>query len=153
MFVKSPAVVLIIHGVLQLSGHTRFHCAREMSKTELTNNGLHILRVVWDIEQFSSPQGVVQRLLKSSEVVEDLGGHKGSKLPAPKGLILIQDLAVEAKLRVTASLFSDQNEHENQIIFSCRHYFSLVWNPRHLHFVNRSWNLSPEVIDYGVQLV
>ena len=66
----------------------------------LTDNGLHILWVVCDVEQVTSSQSVVEGFLESSQVIEYLWGHQSSKFSAPKRLILIQDFTVIQSYRL-----------------------------------------------------
>ena len=72
--------------------HTYYHA--EDSLSSLTNNGLHILRVVCDVEEVTSSQSVVEGFLESSQVIEYLWGNQCGKFSAPKRLILVQDFTV-----------------------------------------------------------
>lgn len=63
----------------------------------LTNDGLHIFRVISYIEKVTGTKGVVQRLFKCSKMVKNFGGNESCKLPTPECLIFIQNLAVQEK--------------------------------------------------------
>lgn len=63
----------------------------------LTNDGFHIFRIVCDIKEITSTKCIIQGLLKSSKVVENLWSNQGSEFSTPKRLILVQHLTMIKK--------------------------------------------------------
>lgn len=72
-----------------------------------TNDRLHIFRVVVDIEEVTSSQGIVQGFLKGSQVVKNFRSNKSSKLAAPKTFVFIENFAAEEGEKSISSVCSD----------------------------------------------
>lgn len=78
-----------------------------MQQQFFTNDRLHVFRVVIDIEEVTSSQGIVQRFLKGSQVVKNFRSNQSSKLAAPKALIFIQNFTAEEGEKSISSVCSD----------------------------------------------
>lgn len=72
-----------------------------------TNDRLHIFRVVVDIEEVTSSQGIVQGFLKGSQVVKNFGSNQSGKLAAPKTFIFIENFTAEEGEKSISSVCSD----------------------------------------------
>jgi hypothetical protein len=55
----------------------------------ITYNSLHIFRVIIDVEEVTCSKSIIQRLLKSPQVIKHFRGHQGCKLPTSETFIFI----------------------------------------------------------------
>lgn len=78
-----------------------------MQQQFFTNDRLHVFRVVIDIEEVTSSQGIVQGFLKGSQVVKNFRSNQSSKLAAPKALIFIENFTAEEGEKSISSVCSD----------------------------------------------